>query len=470
MSGNSFDLIVIGGGPGGYVAAIRAAQLGLSVACVDKRRSLGGTCLNVGCIPSKALLHSSGLYERAKHDLAAHGVKVEKMGLDLQAMMARKSKVVEDLTKGVEYLFRKNKVTYLIGTGRIAKTGEVTVTPTEEGAGKTYKAKNVLIATGSDAAGLPGVAIDEKRIVSSTGALSLPRVPGRFVVVGGGYIGLEMGSVWGRLGAKVTVIEFLDGILANMDGEIGRQMQRILAKQGMEFRLGAKVTAARKGKDGVTLTLEPAKGGKTETLDCDVVLIAVGRAPYTEGLGLEDVGVALDNAGRIRIDSRFKTNLSGIYAIGDVIAGPMLAHKAEDEGVAVAEIIAGRSGHVNYEAIPAVVYTWPEVASVGRTEDELKAGNVAYKVGKFPFSANSRGRTNAEAVGFVKILADAVSDRILGVHIIGPDAGTMIAEAALAMEFGASAEDVARTCHAHPTLNEAVKEAALAVDNRSIHI
>lgn len=470
MSENSFDLIVIGGGPGGYVAAIRAAQLGLSVACVDKRGSLGGTCLNVGCIPSKALLHSSALYERAKHDLALHGVKVERMRLDLEAMMARKSKVVAELTKGVEYLFRKNKVTYLAGTGRVAKGGGVTVTPNDQGAARTYKAKSILIASGSDAAPLPGVEIDEKRIVSSTGALSLPKVPERFVVVGGGYIGLEMGSVWGRLGAKVTVIEFLDGILANMDGEIGRQMQHILAGQGMEFRLGTKVMAATKGKGGVTLTLEPAKGGKAETLMCDVVLVAVGRVPYTEGLGLEDVGVALDNAGRVRIDSGFRTNVAGIYAIGDVIAGPMLAHKAEDEGVAVAEIIAGGSGHVNYEAIPAVVYTWPEVASVGRTEDELKAGNVAYKVGKFPFTANSRGRANAEAVGFVKILADAVSDRILGVHIIGPDAGTMIAEAALAMEFGASAEDVARTCHAHPTLNEAVKEAALAVAGRAVHI
>ena len=481
MSEDSFDLIVIGAGPGGYVAAIRAAQLGLNVACVEKRGSLGGTCLNVGCIPSKALLHSSELYHKACHGLGDHGIKVEKATLDLDAMMAQKTKVVGDLTKGIEFLFKKNKVTYLRGAAGIAKAGEVTVTPDNSGgndaggddAGKngtqTYKTANILIATGSESVALPGIEIDEQAIVSSTGALSLPEVPGHLVVIGGGYIGLELGSVWARLGSKVTVVEFLDTILATMDAEIAKHMGRILAKQGMEFKLSTKVTAANKTAGGVSLALEPAKGGAAETLDCDVVLVAVGRRPVTAGLGLEEAGVALDNAGRITVDSGYLTNVNGIYAIGDVIKGPMLAHKAEDEGVVVAEIIAGQSGHVNYDAIPGVVYTWPEAASVGKTEEELKADGVDYKVGKFPFIANSRGRTNAETDGFVKILADAGDDRILGAHIIGAHAGNMIAELVLAMEFGASAEDVARTTHAHPTVSEAVKEAALAVAGRAIH-
>ena len=472
MSDNSFDLIVIGAGPGGYVAAIRAAQLGLNVACVEKRGSLGGTCLNVGCIPSKALLHSSELYHKARHGLGDHGVMVEKTTLDLDAMMAQKTKVVGDLTKGVEFLFKKNKVTYLRGAAMIAKAGEVTVTADGGGNGgsETYRAANILIATGSESVALPGIEVDEQAIVSSTGALSLPEVPDHLVVIGGGYIGLELGSVWARLGSKVTVVEFLDTILVTMDGEIAKHMGRILAKQGMEFRLSTKVTAANRTAEGVSLTLEPAEGGAVETLACDVVLVAVGRRPVTAGLGLEAVGVALDNAGRVTVDSGYLTNVEGIYAIGDVIKGPMLAHKAEDEGVVVAEIIAGQSGHVNYDAIPGVVYTWPEAASVGKTEEELNAGGVDYKVGKFPFTANSRGRTNAETDGFVKIIADAGDDRILGAHIIGAHAGNMIAELVLAMEFGASAEDIARTTHAHPTVSEAVKEAALAVAGRPIHI
>ncbi|MCH8095678.1 MAG: dihydrolipoyl dehydrogenase [Proteobacteria bacterium] len=477
MSDNSFDLIVIGAGPGGYVAAIRAAQLGMNVACVEKRGSLGGTCLNVGCIPSKALLHSSELYHKARHGLGDHGIKVEKATLDLDAMMAQKTKVVGDLTKGIEFLFKKNKVTYLRGAAGIAKAGEVTVTADNsggDGAGNggtdTYKAANIVIATGSVTVALPGIEVDEQAIVSSTGALSLPEVPNHLVVVGGGYIGLELGSVWARLGSRVTVVEFLDTILATMDGEIAKHMGRILAKQGMEFRLSTKVTAANRTADGISLALEPAEGGAAETLDCDVVLVAVGRRPVTAGLGLEAAGVALDNGGRVTVDSSYLTNVEGIYAIGDVIEGPMLAHKAEDEGVVVAEIIAGQSGHVNYDAIPGVVYTWPEAASVGKTEEELKAAGVDYKLGKFPFAANSRGRTNAETDGFVKILADAGDDKILGAHIIGAHAGTMIAELVLAMEFGASAEDLARTTHAHPTVSEAVKEAALAVAGRAIHI
>lgn len=473
MSGDSFDLIVIGAGPGGYVAAIRAAQLGLKVACVDKRGTLGGTCLNIGCIPSKALLHSSELYHKARHGLGVHGVNVKEASLDLDAMMAQKTKVVGELTKGIEFLFKKNKVSHLRGAARIAKAGEVAVTADGadgEGGSETYKAANILIATGSDSVALPGIEIDEETIVSSTGALSFPEVPGHLVVIGGGYIGLELGSVWGRLGAKVTVVEFLDTILATMDGEVAKHMGRILAKQGMEFRLSTKVTAAEKGADGVSLTLEPAQGGEAETLHCDAVLVAVGRRPYTEGLGLEEAGVALDNAGRVTVDAGYRTNVEGIYAIGDVIKGPMLAHKAEEEGAVAAEIIAGQSGHVNYDAIPGVVYTWPEAASVGKTEEELKADGVDYKVGKFPFTANSRGRTNVETDGFVKIIADAKTDRILGAHIIGAHAGNMIAELVLAMEFGASAEDVARTTHAHPTVSEAVKEAALAVAGRPIHI
>ncbi|MDX1483289.1 MAG: dihydrolipoyl dehydrogenase [Alphaproteobacteria bacterium] len=470
----AFDLIVIGAGPGGYVAAIRAAQLGMKTACVDSRETLGGTCLNVGCIPSKALLHSSELYEAAKDGFATHGITATGVGFDLDGMLGHKDKVVGDLTKGIEFLFKKNDVTWLKGKASIAGAGTVKVTPAK-GKATTYGAKNILIATGSDVAKLPGVEIDENRIVSSTGALSLAKVPKHLVVVGGGYIGLEMGSVWRRLGAKVTVVEFLDAILTTMDGEAAKQMQRLLTKQGMEFRLGTKVLAAKTSNRGVTLTVAPAAtgengGGEQEEIKCDAVLVAIGRVPYTHGLGLEQAGVETDDRGRIKIDDRFQTNVSGIYAIGDVIAGPMLAHKAEDEGIAAVEGMAGQSVHINYDAIPGVVYTWPEAAAVGKTEEQLKDAGVDYAVGKFPFSANSRGRANAETDGFVKILADAATDRVLGVHIVGPDAGTLIAELALAMEFGASAEDIARTCHAHPTLNEAVKEAALAVAGRAIHI
>ena len=472
MANDSFDVVVIGGGPGGYVCAIRAAQLGLSVACVDKRDALGGTCLNIGCIPSKALLHDSHLYEAALSDFAAHGVKLKGVGLDLAAMMKRKDKVVADLTKGVEHLFRKNKVEYVKGLARITRKREVTVELNEGGA-RTLAAANVVVATGSETMPIRGVKIDEERIVSSTGALALAKPPKRLVVVGGGYIGLELGSVWRRLGSQVTVVEMLDRIVPTMDGELARQLQRILARQGLAFRLETKVTKAKvtsRGVGGVALTVEPAAGGAAETLEADVVLASIGRRPHTDGLGLEDVGVVLDERGRVMIDGRFRTNVDGVYALGDVVAGPMLAHKAEDEGLAVAEIIAGQAGHVNYDAIPGVVYTWPEVATVGKSEEELKQAGVAYNVGRFPFMANSRGRTNAETDGFVKILADAATDRVLGVHMIGPDAGEMIAEAVLAMEFGASAEDIARTSHAHPTMSEAVREAALAVAGRTIHI
>jgi len=469
MSDKSFDLVVIGGGPGGYVAAIRAAQLGLRVACVEKRGALGGTCLNVGCIPSKALLQSSELYHQAGHGLAAHGVGAAEVSLDLEAMMARKDKVVDDLTKGVEHLFKKNKVAYLRGTARLAGSGTVAVA-LEDGAEESLAAGSILIATGSTHAELEGIEIDEKRIVSSTGALSLAKVPKRMAVIGAGYIGLEMGSVWGRLGAEITVVEFLDRVTPGMDGELAKQFARVLKKQGMTIRLGTKVTAAKKTRGGVTLSLEPVAGGKAESLKADVVLVAVGRRPYTEGLGLDEAGVRRDEAGRIEVDGRFATSAAGVYAIGDVIAGAMLAHKAEDEGMACAEIIAGAAGHVNYEAIPAVVYTAPEVAAVGRTEEELKEQGVDYRVGKFPFLANSRARVTGAGEGFVKILADAKSDRVLGVHILGADAGTLIHEAVVLMEFGGSAEDLARTCHAHPTLAEAVREAALAVAGRAIHI
>jgi dihydrolipoamide dehydrogenase len=468
MADTQFDLVVIGGGPGGYVCAIRAAQLGLKTACVEKRGALGGTCLNVGCIPSKALLHSSHKYEEVAHGLAAHGIKVNGATLDLAGMMGRKDKVVTDLTKGVEFLFQKNKVTYLKGAGRFVAANKIAIA--NGAAEQTIETKNIVIATGSEVMPLPGVDIDEKQIVSSTGALVLSKVPGHMVVVGGGYIGLEMGSVWRRLGAKVTVVEFLDRIVPGMDGEIAKTFQRVLTKQGMTFRLGTKVTAAKKAGAGVTLTLEPAAGGKSETLEADVVLVAIGRRPHTNGLGLESIGVAVDNKGRIPTDAHFRTNVAGVHAIGDVIAGPMLAHKAEEEGVAVAEILAGQAGHVNYETVPGVVYTWPEVATVGKSEEELKSAGIAYKSGKFPFTANSRARCNADTDGFVKILADAKNDRVLGVHVIGPDAGTLIHECVMAMEFGASAEDIARAFHGHPTLNEAVKEAALGVAGRAIHI
>lgn len=469
MADTTFDLVVIGSGPGGYVAAIRAAQLGMKTACVEMRATLGGTCLNIGCIPSKALLTASEKYQEAKHHLGAFGVKVAGVELDLDGLMAHKDKVVKSNVEGVDYLFKKNKVTRFHGRGSIAAPGQVTVTK-DDGSTETVTAKNILIATGSDVMPLPGVAIDEKRIVSSTGALTLNPLPASLVVIGGGYIGLEMGTVYARLGAKVTVVEYLDRILPGMDGEVSKQMQRILQKQGLAFKLGMKVTGATAGEAGVSLTVEPAKGGAAETLEADVVLVAIGRRPYTEGLGLEAVGVALDERRRVKVDHHFRTNVPGIWAIGDVIAGPMLAHKAEEEGVVCAEVMAGQSGHINYEAIPGVVYTWPEVASVGKTEEQLKEAGVAYKVGKFPFTANGRARAMNSTDGFVKILADAKTDRILGAHIIGPNAGDMIEELGLAMEFGASAEDVARTSHAHPTLTEAIKEACLAVDGRPIHI
>ena len=456
-----YDLVIIGGGPGGYIAAIKAAQLGLKTACVEKRGTLGGTCLNVGCIPSKALLHASEVYESAKHSMAALGVKAEGVSLDLDTMMAHKAKTVGDLTKGIEFLFKKNKVDYKIGTGKITGTATVEVTA-NDGAVETLSTKNILIATGSDVINLPGIEIDETRIVSSTGALSLTKVPDHLAIIGGGVIGLELGSVWGRLGAKVTVIEYLDRITPGMDNEVSKQFQRVLTKQGFVFKLSSKVTGAKLTKTGVDLTVEPAAGGAAETVSADVVLVAIGRKPYTAGLGLDAAGVALDAKGRVATDKNFRTNVPNIYAIGDVIIGPMLAHKAEDEGVAVAEIIAGKHGHINYDAIPSVVYTAPEIASVGKTEEELKAAGIAYTIGKFPFSANSRAKANRDTEGFVKILADAKTDKVLGCHIIGPDAGTLIAEVVLAIEFGASSEDIARTCHAHPTLNEAVRDAALA--------
>jgi dihydrolipoamide dehydrogenase len=468
MSDSHFDLIIIGAGPGGYVAAIRAAQLGLKTACIDKRGTLGGTCLNVGCIPSKALLHSSEKFEEAQNHLAEHGVKVGKVELDLKTLMARKDKVVDDLTKGIGFLFKKNKITGITGSARIAKPGEVVVSA--DGKDSSYTADNILIATGSEVTPLPGVEIDEDRIVSSTGALSLAEVPKHLVVVGGGYIGLEMGSVWRRLGSKVTVVEFLDAIVPNMDGEVGKAMHKTLEKQGMEFKLGTKVTGAKSTKTKVALTVEPAAGGDAETIDCDIVLVSIGRVPFTANLGLEDVGVEMDGRGVIQVDGNFKTNVDGIYAIGDVIPGAMLAHKAEEEGIACVERLAGQATHINYDAIPSVVYTWPEAASVGKTEEQLKDAGIDYNKGSFPFMANSRARANGDTDGFVKILADAATDEVLGVHIIGPDAGTMIAELALAMEFGASSEDIARTCHAHPTLNEAVKEAALAVEGAPIHM
>ncbi len=460
----SFDVIVIGAGPGGYVAAIRAAQLGLKTACVEMRATLGGTCLNVGCIPSKALLQSSENFEEIGHKFADHGIGVEGIKLDLARMQARKGEVVTANTKGVEFLFKKNKVTWLKGLGKIVSPGKVDV------AGEVYETKNIIIASGSESTPLRGVEVDEKLITTSTGALELDKVPGHLVVIGGGVIGLELGSVWRRLGAQVTVIEFLDRLIPGMDAEIAKQFQRVLEKQGIRFKLKSKVTGAVKGAEGVTLTVEPAAGGAAEEVKADVVLLAIGRRPYVEGLGLDIAGVALDERGRVKVDGHFATNIPGIYAIGDVIAGPMLAHKAEEEGVAVAEILAGQHGHVNYGAIPGVVYTWPEVAAVGATEEELKAAGTEYKVGKFPFTANGRARAMGDVDGFVKILADAKTDKVLGAHILGPDAGTLIAEMVMAIEFGASAEDVARISHAHPSLNEAVKEAALAVGSRALHI
>lgn len=469
---DAYDLIVIGTGPGGYVCAIRAAQLGMKVAVVEKRPAHGGTCLNIGCIPSKALLHASEVFEEAGHTFETLGIKVTKPKLELAKMMGFKDDVVKDNVGGVAYLFKKNKITDYIGTGTITAPGKVTV-KAEDGKKTALEAKNIVIATGSDSASIPGVAIDidEKTVVSSTGALELDKVPGHMVVVGGGVIGLELGSVWRRLGAKVTVVEFQDHILGAMDLDTSKQFLRILKKQGMTFLLSSKVTAVEKKGRKHLVTVEHAGGeADAETLEADVVLVSTGRVPYTKGLGLEDVGVALDDRGRVATDGHFKTNVDGIYAIGDVIDGPMLAHKAEDEGVALAELIAGKAGHVNYDVIPSVVYTEPEVASVGKTEEELKAAGIEYKSGKFPFSANGRARAMNATDGFAKVLADAASDKVLGVHIVGKGAGDLIHEAAVLMEFGGSSEDMARTCHAHPTMSEAVKEAAMAVEKRQIHL
>ncbi|MGG7516950.1 dihydrolipoyl dehydrogenase [Allorhizobium undicola] len=467
----AYDLVVIGSGPGGYVCAIKAAQLGMKVAVVEKRATYGGTCLNIGCIPSKALLHASEMFAHAAHGMADLGVEVSAPKLNIEKMMAHKDSVVKANVDGVGFLFKKNKVDGFQGTGKILAAGKVSVT-NDNGEEQVLETKNIVIATGSDVAGIPGVSveIDEKVIVSSTGGIALDKVPGKMIVVGGGVIGLELGSVWSRLGAKVTVVEYLDTILGGMDGEVSKQFQRMLAKQGMEFNLGAKVTAVSKAGNGAKVVFEPVKGGEAQTLEADVVLIATGRKPYTAGLGLEEAGVALDNRGRVEIDGHFRTNVAGIYAIGDVVKGPMLAHKAEDEGIALAEILAGQHGHVNYDVIPGVVYTQPEVASVGKTEEELKAAGIAYKVGKFPFTANGRARAMQATDGFVKVLADKDSDRVLGVHIIGFGAGEMIHEAAVLMEFGGSSEDLGRTCHAHPTMSEAVKEAALSTFFKPIHM
>jgi len=466
----SYDLIVIGSGPGGYVCAIRAAQLGLKTAIVEKWPTYGGTCLNIGCIPSKALLHASEMFEEAGHGFAALGIEVAAPKLNLPAMMKHKQETVDANVKGVEFLLKKNKVDGIKGHGRIVSPGKVEVTA-DDGSKTVLEAKSIVIATGSDVASPPGVAIayDEKVIVSSTGALDLEAVPAKLVVIGGGVIGLELGSVWRRLGSAVTVVEFLDRILPGMDDEVAKQFLRIQQKQGVAFKLSSKVTAVERAGEGAKVTFEPVAGGAAETIEADVVLVATGRRPYTDGLGLAEIGVALER-GRVVIDEHFATNVPGVYAIGDVVRGPMLAHKAEDEGMAVAELLAGQKPHVNYDCIPGVVYTWPEVAAIGKTEEELKAAGIAYRTGKFPFTANGRARANRATEGFVKILADATTDRVLGAHIIGAGAGDLIHEVGVLMEFGGSSEDLARTCHAHPTMSEAVKEAALAVDKRAIHV
>ena len=464
---NNFDLVVIGGGTGGYVCAIRAAQLGLKTACVESRGALGGTCLNVGCIPSKSLLNLSENFHKAKKDFNQQGIEIEGIKLNIEKMMSNKNKSIQVLTKGVEFLFKKNNVTYIKGKGVLFSKNDIVVYDNNKK--NNYKAKNIVIATGSEVASLPGIDIDEKNIISSTGALSLKQVPKKLAIIGGGYIGLEMGSVWSRLGSEVTVIEYLDNITPGMDREISNEFKKILIKQGIKFKLGSKVNSVKKKGTGVSINFTDIKNSKNETADFDKVLVSVGRKPYTEGLNLAKVGVKKDAKGRIEVNEKLQTSIKNIYAIGDVIKGPMLAHKAEEEGIAVAEILAGQAGHVNYDVIPGVIYTAPEVATVGKTEEQLKSENRSYKVGKFPFMANSRAKVNNETEGFVKILADSKTDKVLGVHIIGPHCGDMIAEMALAMEFGASAEDIARTCHAHPTHTEAIKEAALAVDKRPIH-
>ena len=463
-----YDLVVIGSGPGGYVCAIRASQLGLKTAIVEKRKTHGGTCLNIGCIPSKALLHASEMFEEAGHGLAPLGVKVTKPVLDLKAMMKHKAETVDANVQGVAFLLKKNKVDSFTGMGSIPAPGKVAVTKAD-GTVETLEAKAIVLATGSDSTPLPGVTIDEKTVVSSTGALELDEVPHSILVVGAGVIGLELGSVWRRLGADVTVVEYLDRILPGMDEEVAKQAQRLFAKQGFKFELGMKVTKVTVDDLGAEVTVEPAQGGAAKKIEADIVLVAIGRRPVTEGLGLDALGVAMDR-GRVVIDDHFRTNIPGLYAIGDVVRGPMLAHKAEDEGMAAAEIIAGKAGHVNYDVIPGVVYTVPEIASLGKTEEDLKAAGIAYTVGKFPFTANGRARAMRATEGFVKVLADAATDKVLGCHIVGKGAGDLIHEVAVLMEFGGSSEDLARTCHAHPTMSEAVKEAALGVDKRSIHI
>ena len=465
---NNFDLIVIGGGPGGYVCAIRAAQLGMKTACVESRGALGGTCLNVGCIPSKSLLNLSENFHKAKKDFNNQGIEVEGIKLNIEKMMSNKNKSIQVLTKGVEFLFKKNKVAYFKGKGVIFSKNDIVVY--ESNSKRTnLKTKNIVIATGSEVTSLTGIKIDEKNIVSSTGALSFDKVPKKLAVIGGGYIGLEMGSVWSRLGSEVTVIEYLDFITPGMDREVSNEFQKILTKQGIKFKMGSKVESVKNKGNLVSIKYTNVKNAKEETLEVDKVLVSVGRKPYTEGLNLTKVGVKKDEKGRIEVNKKLQTTVENIYAIGDVIKGPMLAHKAEEEGIAVAEILAGQAGHVNYDVIPGVIYTSPEVATVGKTEEQLKKENKSYKIGKFPFLANSRAKVNNETDGFVKILADSRTDKVLGVHIIGPHCGDMIAEMALAMEFGASSEDIARTCHAHPTFSEAVKEAALSVDKRAIH-
>lgn len=467
---DQFDLVVIGSGPGGYVGAIRAAQLGLKVAVVEKWPTLGGTCLNIGCIPSKALLHASELFDEAGHGFKVLGIDIPAPVLNLPQMMNHKADVVASNVGGVDYLFKKNKITVFRGIGSIPAAGKVLVTP-QSGPQTEILTKNIVIATGSVSANLPGIDIDEKTVVTSTGGLTLDKVPGHLLVIGAGVIGLELGSVWLRLGAKVTVVEYLDRILPGMDSEVARQFQRMLQKQGMEFKLSSKVAGVDKDENGaLKVRVEPAKGGEVETIDADVALVAIGRKPFTEGLGLELAGVTLDERGRVKVDGHYKSSVDGIYAIGDVIAGPMLAHKAEDEGIAIAEILAGQAGHVNYAAIPSVVYTNPEVASVGKTEDELKAEGINYKIGKFPFTANGRAKAMLATQGFVKILADVETDRVLGAHIVGKNAGEMIHELVTLMEFSGAAEDLARTTHAHPTLSEAVREAALALGDGAIHI